>query len=196
MDSRPAIGEVAARLYRGRQDQDREARAAERLIRKDEAARRQQWREDRTEPTRERGARLRIARAQVGVGERDGSRCEARQGLAQLAEQQPVRGRGAVRMRRKLAVEDVDRARGAEPLAQMVVAAAVPKAEPEHHAGQTGDPLAGPVQTGALCFEPAHEAVEARHPVKCTGNIAGEKPACRHLQPGHNAFGFRGILNP
>jgi len=85
-----------------------------------------------------------------------------RQGLAHVAEDQPLGRRHAVGMRRHLFLADIDVAPGKQ-LAQMVVGAAVAEPQFEHRAVEAGDQPGRMVETSALRLEPADEAVEPAH---------------------------------
>src|SRR5438874_1786356 len=84
------------------------------------------------------------------------------QGLAHVAEDQPLGRRHAVGMRRHLFLADIDVALGKQ-LAQMVVGTAVAEPQFEHRAVEAGDQPGRMIETSALRLEPADEAVEPAH---------------------------------
>ena len=98
--------------------------------------------------------RQRDATAESGVSRR--------QGLAHVAEDQPLGRRHAVGMRRHLFLADIDVALGKQ-LAQMVVGTAVAEPQFEHRAVEAGDQPGRMIETSALRLEPADEAVEPAH---------------------------------
>ena len=88
-----------------------------------------------------------VSAAEIGVSERRRGAdppSGRRQRVLQLAEKQPVGGRHALGMRGENAVEDQDLAAG-QPLAQVIVGAAVAEADLEDRAGQSGDHFRHPV---------------------------------------------------
>src|SRR5205807_5083047 len=120
-----------------------------------------------------------VAGAGIRMGERHLAAepgTQDRQGVAHIAEDQPLRGRHAIGMGRDGAFADIDLAPG-EQRAQVVVGAAVAEAEFEHHPVESADQPGGMVEAGALRLEPADEAVEPAHDPAYWAAVAPAAPA-------------------
>src|SRR5438067_2283709 len=105
-----------------------------------------------------------------------------RQGLAHVAEDQPARRRHAIGMGGDLAFANIDVA-SRKQRAQVIVGAAVAKAELKHRAIQPGDQRGGMVEAGALRFEPADKAVEPAQGGKAPKRTAAVPAACAGETP-------------
>src|SRR5947208_7031704 len=127
--------------------------------------RRDQWDQRGGEPAIGGG----IAGAGIEMRQRDPAAkpgASRRQGLAHIAEDQPLGRRHAIGMRRHRSLADKDVARRKQ-LPQMVVSPAVAEPQFEHRAVKAGDQPGGVVEAGALCLEPADKAVEPAHALAC-----------------------------
>ena len=80
----------------------------------------------------------------------------SRQGLDEIANEQPISRRYAIGMSRYLAIEYIDIA-APELTSEMIVGASIAEAELQHIAGQVIDQSGCKIDAGALRLEPTNE---------------------------------------
>jgi len=155
----PPLQEVSARLDAVGQRQRLQCAVDHRLVADHDAALGQQRHDIGRHDAGQRLAGRLVAGADVEVGER-GRLAQLRdrlgQGVAEIAEEDAVLGRDAIGMRRDLAVEDIDVAAG-QPVAQVIVRAAVAEAELQDVSRKIGDQLRRVIEAGALRLQAADE---------------------------------------